>query len=169
MRNETTTESAKRQVKVMVLRATLAPLGMLLSATILLFLMQSRAAHAEGTVGDLSTIQSETILLKAKVGKASAQAELDRSSGAASAAGGDEPVVRSVYGVGGQLVASFLYANGVSVERRVGDTLPGGFKVVTITIENVELSKGGKVFPVGFSATPPVQGSPGMALPSVVH
>lgn len=151
-----------RKVRRAIARAVLIPLTWLIAlSSALLFMMQSGAAHAEDTVGNLSKIQSETMLLKAKRDKASVQAELDKSGAAGVAATGDEPVVRNVYGVGGQMAASFLYSSGVTVEGKVGDTIIGGYKVVTITIDKVELSKGGKVFPVGFSATPPVQSKPG--------
>lgn len=119
-------------------------------------------ALAEGTVGDLSRIQTETLLLKAKVSRASAQAELDAKSRGGPTGGSDTeaPVVKNVYGVGGKMAATFLYGSGVVVDGRAGDAIPGGFKVVSVSIDKIELSKGGKTFQIGFSATPPVQAAP---------
>lgn len=113
-------------------------------------------AQAEGTVGDLSRIQSETLILKAKVGRATAQSELDAKSRVGQASDDvDAPVVKSVYGVGRKLFANFLYSNGVAMDAKLGDTILGGYKVVTLTVDKVELAKGKRRFVVGFSATAP--------------
>lgn len=113
-------------------------------------------AQAEGTVGDLSRIQSETIILKAKVSRATAQSELDAKSRVGQVNDDvDAPVVKSVYGVGRKLFASFLYSNGVAMDAKQGDTILGGYKVVTLTVDKVELGKGKRRFVVGFSATAP--------------
>lgn len=115
-------------------------------------------AQAEGTVGDLSRINSETIILRAKVSRAMAQSELDAKSraGQITDAVVDMPVVKSVYGVGRKLFANFLYSNGVAMDAKLGDTILGGYKVVTLTVDKVELAKGKKRFVVGYSATAPM-------------
>lgn len=135
---------------------------MFLTVAIATGLSAAGFVHAEGTVGDLSRIQTETLLLKAKVNRATAQAELDSKSHAGVITSGDldAPVVKNVYGVGGKMAATFLFSTGITVEGKPGDTIVGGFKVVTVSIDKVELSKDKKIFPVGFSATPPVQSYP---------
>lgn len=114
---------------------------------------------AQATVGDLSKIQGETLILKAKANREAAQADLDaRSRAAGGYAVSDEanvPVVKSVYGVRDTLVATFIYSNGTTMEAKVGDTLNGGFKVTKIAVDRVELVKNKKVIQLGFSATPP--------------
>lgn len=128
-------------------------------------------AHAEATVGDLSVINSETILLKAKVSRAAAQEELDAKSKVA--VGNDDvdaPVVKSVYGAGGKLFATFLYGSGVAMDAKQGDTILGGLKVMLVSVDKVELSKGSKRLQVGFSGTAPTvspQRVPGMQQPVV--
>lgn len=130
------------------------------------------------TVGDLSRIQGETMIIKAKANREAAQAELNlrlRTSGAADSSDDrDMPVVKAVYGGGRERVATFLYSNGTTMEASVGDTINGGYKVVKISVDKVELQKGKKLIQVGFSATPTVSqpvspatippiGMPGMA------
>jgi type IV pilus biogenesis protein PilP len=120
---------------------------------------------AEPTVGDLSKIQGETLIIKAKANREAAQAELDaRTRATGGYSGSDEsnvPVVKSVYGVRDTLVATFIYPNGTTMEAKVGDTLNGGFKVTKIAVDRVELMRNKKVIQVGFSATPPVATVPG--------
>lgn len=124
------------------------------------------------TVGDLSRIQGETMIIKAKANREAAQAELNlrlRSSGAAGTADdSDIPVVKTVYGGGRERVATFLYSNGTTMEASVGDTINGGYKVVKISVDKVELQKGKKLVQVGFSATPTVSlPAPQDAIPPV--
>lgn len=128
-------------------------------------------ALAQATVGDLSKIQGETLILKAKANREAAQADLDaRSRAAGGYASSDDsnlPVVKSVYGVRNTLVATFIYSNGTTMEAKVGDTLNGGYKVTKIAVDKVELAKNKKVVQLGFSATPPVASPAGMANPGM--
>ncbi len=118
-------------------------------------LCAAELAQAKGTVGDLSNIQSETLLLKAKAERAAAQLELDSKSSIEGE--GALPVVKSVYGVGDQLYATFLYRSGVVMDAQQGDTILGGFKVVSVGVDKVELMKGHQRLTVGFAATAPTQ------------
>src|SRR5260364_349544 len=90
--------------------------------------------HAEGTVGDLSNIQSDTLLLKAKAERAAAQSELYARSSVEGE--GAAPVVKAA---------------------KPGDTILGGFKVMSVGVDKVELSKGRQRLTVGFAATAPTQ------------
>lgn len=146
--------------------------AVLVLAAIAMMPVHAYADSSDKTVGDLSAVQSDTMLLKAKAAKEAAKADLEKSaasvtSSVGGATSGELPVVRSVYGVGGRLAASFLYPHGISVEGHVGDTIMGGYTVKTITIDKVELSKDRKVFPLGFSATPPVESTPPAAGPAM--
>jgi len=124
----------------------------------------------EATVGTLSRIQGETLVLKARAARAAAQAELNmrlRDGGTVVESGLDElPVVRSVYGARGTMVANLLFVNGTTREVKVGDEVRGGFKVAKITVERVDLSRGSgrtaQTYTLGFSSTPPTStlGSP---------
>lgn len=128
---------------------------------LIVMLCAAGLAHAEGTVGDLSNIQSETLLLKAMVEQAAAQSELNAKSSVNSHSGdGTPPVVKSVYGVGDQLTATFLYSTGVMMDAKQGDTILGGFKVVSVGVDKVELMKGKQRLTVGFAATAPTHAVP---------
>ncbi len=112
---------------------------------------------AQATVGDLSKIQGETMILKAKISRETALADLEARARAAGHTAEDNvnlPVVKSVYGVRDTLVATFLYPNGTTQEAKVGDTLNGGFKVTKVEVSRVELEKDKKVVQLGFSAIP---------------
>ena len=63
-------------------------------------------------------------------------------------------MVKAVVGVGNSLIATFVYANGTGVDAKVGDSLPGGYRVVEITPNHVVLIQHGRRIVVGFSAEP---------------
>lgn len=113
-------------------------------------------AMAVRIVGDVSEVQSETILLKAQVSRATAQAELDaKSRGAGVGAEAGAPVVKNVGGRDNKLYATFLYSSGAVMDGGEGDTILGGYKVALVSVNKVELVKDGKRLQVGFSATVP--------------
>ncbi len=111
------------------------------------------------TVGDLSKIQSETLIIKAKASRAAAQAEMNAKNressgiagGIANSGEGNVPVVKTVIGQ----TATLLYADGSTRDAKVGDSLPGGFKVTKVTIDKVEIASGKRTTLLGFSSTPP--------------
>lgn len=134
------------------------------------------------TVGELSRVQSETILYKAQGERAKALRELNdggtqakvaaqpsylpqpvvaptsRVSGAAEQTGAVEqlPVVKLVYGAGKALRATLLYAGGFEIDASLASTdLPGGYRVASLSLDSVVLSRGGKRYPLGFSNRAP--------------
>lgn len=124
------------------------------------------ARAADATVGDLTQLQGQVLLKKAQVDLAKQEDELRKLNGG-SAAGvpmglsasglGDAgtPSVRSVAGVNGRLYATFVYSSGITADAAAGETIPGGFKVVRVTVDKVELQKGGRRFQVGFASHAP--------------
>lgn len=108
---------------------------------------------ASVTVQDVSTIQGETLRLKAELAKATVQKQLDETG--KSEGSSTTPVVKSVVGVGSTLIATFVYANGTSLDAKVGDVLPGGYRVAQITPNYVVLIQRGRRIVVGFSAEVP--------------
>lgn len=139
------------------------------SALVVLMAAVPVACLAQATVGDLSKIQGDTLIIKAKVNRETAQAELDariRAGGGGVPTDDVVPVVKSVYGAGNALVANFLYPNGTTLEARVGDTLNGGYKVAKIGVDKVELVKNKRSIQIGFSATPPAAAvAPAVTMP----
>ncbi|WP_144241848.1 type IV pilus biogenesis protein PilP [Pseudomonas chlororaphis] len=145
------------------------------------------SAQAASTVGELTDVQAQAVLAEAKVRLAEAQAKLEGKEPVATTIGMSamppardisppEPVVRAIYGSGGRITASFLFAGGYEADAGAGQDLPGGYRVESISMDKVILSKDGKRFPVGFSNTAPsmpvlsqqVGGMPAPALPGAV-
>lgn len=143
-------------------------------------------------VGELAIIQSQTILLNAKAEKAKAERSIngeDQSGMAqpspmifsqgnftpptsASARSADAqpelPVVKAIFGSAKRLRATLLYSGGFEVDADTSSReLPGGYRVATLTFDNVTLERSGKRYPLGFSNTPPVvQGNASSTTPS---
>ncbi|SDG73334.1 type IV pilus biogenesis protein PilP [Pseudomonas benzenivorans] len=127
----------------------------------------SQPVHAAATVGELTDVQAETVLAEAKVRLAEAQAKLDGKVSTSVPTGLSAvqlpprdvalpaPVVRTIYGSGGRMTASFLFPGGYEADAGAGQELPGGYRVESISMDKVLLSKDGKRFPVGFSNTAP--------------
>lgn len=121
---------------------------------------------ADNTVGALSEIQADTLVLRARAEQADARRKLGEDAGGSSVAmssaygstnpGGIAPVVRGVHGANKNLYATFLYSNGSTVEGRLGDQIPGGFRVVALSAERVEIQRGTERIQVGFSSIPPI-------------
>ena len=122
------------------------------------------------TVGDLGQIQAETILLQAQAAKAKAAADLKKNQAEA----GDRiptlpasiegikspeddglPVVRGVWGANGKLTASLVWSSGARSEVQPGDDIPGGYRVVSISMRSVVISKGGASRHLVFSKDAP--------------
>lgn len=126
-------------------------------------------AGEPASVGDITRVQNETLLLNAQVKRAEAQASLsaktktNQPSASSSVQAEmliDPPVVKLVYGKGAQLYATFIFANGVMMDAKVGDALMGGFVVSVLSVERVELVRGKQRYPIGFSATFPTPAAP---------
>lgn len=132
----------------------------LLVLVLMLVAANANAQDGAPSIGELSRVQAETILLKAKAEKAKAQSELSGDAGKASAAALNEPtvapVVSRVYGAGERLKARFLYEGGSFTDEVVGALIPGDYRVVSITMERVIVERRGKRLELAFSGTPPV-------------
>ncbi|MBN3815211.1 type IV pilus biogenesis protein PilP [Paraburkholderia sp. Se-20369] len=94
---------------------------------------------AVATVGDIASIQSETLLGKAKLAKAQVYADLSKFSGEGGGGMGSLvssslPRVPRIVEVNGVREATFAYANG-QVDAREGDHIPGGYVVQKIRPE----------------------------------
>lgn len=136
--------------------------------TLLLSLPANAAEVSKLTVGSLSDVQAQAVMAEAKV---RLQTALDRlpaeMKGGATAAPTSssskalrdaplpEPVVRTIYGSGGRMTATFLFPGGVEADAGAGQDLPGGYRVESISMDKVMLSKDGRRFPVGFSSVAP--------------
>ena len=110
----------------------------------LFFLMGKATAQEKepNQIGTVSKIQAETVILKAKVARATAQAELDSKSRKPNTPVNTDalPMVSKVIGAGPGVTATFLYPGNISFDGRVGDVLAGGYKVEQIAIDRVNVT-----------------------------
>lgn len=139
---------------------------------------ESSTANTAGiSVGELSAVQSETLLYKAQGERAKAIRSIDGDNPQttpantsayqprplipepiprSSSAGEMLPVVKMVSGSSRALRATLLYSGGYEVDAQVGGPdLPGGYKVASISLDSVVVSRGGKRYPLGFSNIAP--------------
>jgi type IV pilus biogenesis protein PilP len=134
---------------------TLAALALLLLAA------ATPTFAATPTVADLDAVQAETLLTRAKAAQAKAAAELAEHRGArptASAAmQADEPAptARGLFGANGNRYVVFQYATGGIVEGKVGDSIPGGYRVVSFDSNGVTLAHRGRRERIPFSMHAP--------------
>lgn len=154
------------------------------------------------SIGELGKVQSETILLKARAERAKAEREVNGESPASpqaagtvlsnpfpaaqpmqylpseskTASGADLPVVKAITGSSQKMQAALLYSNGAEVDAVAGRELPGGYRVVQITLDGVTLESKGKRYPLGFSNQapsaanqPPALSQPANVLPGLLQ
>ncbi len=123
-------------------------------------------AYASATIEELSRLQSETILLQAKLKQAELRSELSaRNSPKRSAEVEPLPVVQAVYGAGNKRYATLLYDSGMTLDANANDLIPGGFTVTSISVDQVLLSKGKQRVALGFAtAAKPVPKIPAPSL-----
>lgn len=121
-------------------------------------------------IGELGRVQSQTILYKAKAERAEAQQKAEGSFPdsllpAAGIPSGQTftppiesthqesglPVVKAITGSSQRLRATLLYSGGAEFDIAIGSKLPDGFSVHQLTLDGVVLSRGGKLYPLGFA------------------
>jgi hypothetical protein len=119
---------------------------------------QASCAEALPTVGELATIQAETMLIKARIKQEEAKNDLALKHSKGGAEDGTLPVVKSIFGTENHMVATLIYPGNMQVEAVVGELIPGGYKINKIhqTANKVELIKGKEKFTIGFSAIVPL-------------
>ena len=126
----------------------------------------------DAVAAQLVKLQTEVMLLKAQTAKAQAQAELKKAAAGdigdgddsksdrsgrpvkASATPGSSqlPAVTSIYGRDKALVATLRLNSGGTLDARVGDTLPDGYRLARIDAGKVTFVRGGRQFVAGLSA-----------------
>ncbi|MCD5972567.1 MULTISPECIES: type IV pilus biogenesis protein PilP [Pseudomonas syringae group] len=125
-------------------------------------------------IGVLSQVQTETLFFKAQAARARAMEEIvnggKTSTSApvqvmqsaytmpapASNSTPQLPVVKTVFRTNNTLHATLLYGSGFEVDASIGNAeLPGGFKVISVSLDSVVLSHGGRRYPLGFSTRAP--------------
>ena len=99
------------------------------------------SALADSIAENLSRIETETLLLKARekqleaqVQIATRQAEVDRL---VRTAGAGDPTILSIEGIGNSIYTTLQLDNGNMIDAKVGDVLPNGMKIVSIRANEV--------------------------------
>lgn len=148
------------------------------------------------SVGELGKVQSETILFKAKAERTKAERESngeDTSSSTQQAPNGfpgafmqqpaqpaapapsrassepDLPVVRAITGSSRQLQATLLFSGGFELGAAVGQELPGGYRVIQLTLDRVVVERAGKRYPLGFSDRAPTPALQSLQQPTALQ
>lgn len=127
----------------------------------LVVFVASWALHAQaaeqvpdvGNVGALDRAQAATLLGKARANAAQAEADAAKYSGME----GGLPSINSIIAVdtphGSNTVVKLVYNNGAEIEVAAGDSIPGGYRVQQILVNQnqVELVKGREHLRIGFA------------------
>lgn len=113
--------------------------------------------QAQGeTLLSLGRLYEQRLIVKAQVELANAHGQLvEKGAVATRVEESYAPTVKMVQGVGNSLFATFLYPNNMTMDAKEGDLISGGYKVESISVNQVVLSKDGQRIRLGFSASPP--------------
>lgn len=124
-----------------------------LALAILLSLVSvvAQAQSAGRTVGDLDHVNQETLWFEAQKKLAKAKQDLSDGTRVEDRSAEGMPSVQGVQGVGNQLRAKFIYPSGAVTIAKSGDTIPGGFRINSVSIERVVLAKDGSTHVLSFS------------------
>lgn len=111
------------------------------------------SAFASPTIGDISSNQQSTLMLKSALERAKIEKELNDMKDVKVSASDlctNKSIgmlsLKAVYGVGGKNYASFFYNAASTIEAQVGDMLLCGEKVKVIKLDKVEVEKEGVVY-----------------------
>lgn len=129
-----------------------------------------------GAAEEIAAINEEIILLQARLKKleveekiAKQQLAIASSERAADVARGNEikkdplvPVVRSTESYDGKTTAVLAYSSGETVSVKEGTSIPGGWVVASIKVNEVVLKKDGKSTALKFAHAPSMQAHTGM-------
>ncbi len=113
------------------------------------------------TLADLTEIQLRRLTYEALTGMNEAKLAYEKTSRVEDRSASGVPTVRSVQGVGAQLSALLVYVGGAQATARVGEDVPGGYRVKSVTVDRVVLTRNGQDLRLGFSADPPQGASEG--------
>lgn len=107
----------------------------------------AQADEINPTWGDLSKLQGQEIYYKAQAGAGKAKEEASRfvmttngGTAAPTDSSGTAPVFLGVVGSPSRLKATFATANGGTITAKVGDLLPGAYRVTSIEMSKVILT-----------------------------
>lgn len=125
------------------------------------------------TVGDLSRVQSETMMFEAKAKRAEAHARMTAGEMKAgidtsntpnqpSVTASELPTVTGISGAAGRLYATFRYPNGNTATAKSGESIPGGFKVAEVSLDRAVITRGDRRIPLQYGSAPTETAQPNM-------
>jgi hypothetical protein len=118
----------------------------------------SSVPAADVTVGKLARVQAETTLMRAQLEQQGIATKLAAQGVPGITSQSSTPFVSGVFGRTGHLYATLLYADGSRIDARAGALVPGGYRVITLSAERVELlAPDGRRVLAAFSAVAPAQ------------
>lgn len=128
----------------------------LFAATLLLVPLAAWADQV-ATIGDLDRVQAQIVVAEAQLQLAEARRKLAETQGRGVEETKEDsaPVVTGVYGAASAPYARFAYADGSQHSARAGDVLPGGYKVVMVSVERVVISRHGRRLEARFARSAP--------------
>ncbi|UTY59687.1 type IV pilus biogenesis protein PilP [Massilia sp. erpn] len=147
--------------------------NLLVLAAVLGWGLPGVALAQNSTAADLTQLEAETTLLKARARKldvqaqiATREAEIGRLAASSTAPAAGNPTVRAIEGVGTPLYATLQMHHGGQVDVKAGDVLPDGLKVVSVARGAVLVQrKGGKPYRLASSDAVPQQLQQGAMAP----
>lgn len=113
------------------------------------------------TLADLTEIQLRRLTYEALTGMNEAKLAYEKTSRVEDRSASGVPTVRSVQGVGAQLAAVLVYVGGAQATARAGEDVPGGYRVKSVSVDRVVLTRNGQDLRLGFSAEAPQGASDG--------
>jgi type IV pilus biogenesis protein PilP len=148
---------------------------------LLSMLLSCGVAFADATSDQLTRIEAETLLLKARERQLDVQASILTKQNDIAAKQGlgnvqvqsaseTDPVVRGIEGLGKNMVATLELGDGSLVDVQPADVLPNGMRVVSVAHSGVVVQKGKKhvrlaVYSPRAAAFNPSLPTPGLNLP----
>jgi type IV pilus biogenesis protein PilP len=116
--------------------------------------IQEQLQHINDSIAILNAKRQELELRSQVVTK---QAEIDRITNADSASidRSRHPVVQSIEGADGRLVAMLAFGSGIQQNVRQGDSIPGGWQVSKITVDAVHITRGKDRVRLAYGHEPP--------------
>lgn len=127
---------------------------------IAILVLSATPAYADKTAEELLTINEQIALINARLGKVDAevklankQQELSKLNGSSVGNASDLPVVRSIEGVDGKLLATLATNGGITQTVGKGGKF-GAWTINKIDVNAVTLSRGTEVVRLGFGSEP---------------
>ncbi|CAJ4320705.1 type IV pilus biogenesis protein PilP [Burkholderia pseudomallei] len=151
MRSETYQPFVSRALRPNVCALICAAMTQLGSMSALAEPSDSRLA----TVEQMTAAQNATLMYTIRAREADAKAQFEQKSGATQSDDSGIPVVTGIFGSHGVQYARILFPDGVTADAYPGRVVRGGYKVETVNLQKVELSKGGKRMELGASDNAP--------------